>query len=405
MKTKRNLLIGILLGALIGWTLGFLRLPYLEKNASFLMGFLACFAVVSLAILLIFAWNKKPFLLRLIGENSSGNNSHSTPNKYAFIGNWVAAFVVAGALVSSVLISWENRQLSTNVQTQDATISQQAEVIASLRSNNLVPLMGTLLEEVKEELKNNSERILSDEIILKIAALGQSMQPYRYFEGDGLADKAYSPERGQLLVALVNMNIDSSSFNEIKRKTPFAGADLRKIDLNGANLAWANLKDANLRDANLGGANLNHSDLRAANLWGANLNKVNMREADLRRANLAWAELNEANLNESDMSGIDFTNAKLKKADLTNVNLRWSDMSGTFLNEANLNGAYLLATNLNKANMSDVELIKTGITGEAWFEKLDEWQVTGAKAIQKGYQVVDDPDFQTLHSLQKIDVE
>jgi hypothetical protein len=53
MKRKRYLLVGLVFGAVIGWALGFLRLPYLEKNDSFLLGFISALAFVSLVLLLL----------------------------------------------------------------------------------------------------------------------------------------------------------------------------------------------------------------------------------------------------------------------------------------------------------------------------------------------------------------
>ena len=38
MKGKRFLLLGLVLGGVIGWALGYLRFPYLEKSGSFLVG-------------------------------------------------------------------------------------------------------------------------------------------------------------------------------------------------------------------------------------------------------------------------------------------------------------------------------------------------------------------------------
>ena len=49
MKAKRNLLIGGILGGLVGWILGALRLPYVDKSHSFLLGFITCLGVIELS--------------------------------------------------------------------------------------------------------------------------------------------------------------------------------------------------------------------------------------------------------------------------------------------------------------------------------------------------------------------
>ena len=58
MKGKRYLLIGLVFGIMIGWALGFLRLPYIEKNFSFLLGFIAALVLVSLLLVLLNVWNQ-----------------------------------------------------------------------------------------------------------------------------------------------------------------------------------------------------------------------------------------------------------------------------------------------------------------------------------------------------------
>ena len=67
MKGKNGLLIGLVFGIMIGWALGFLRLPYIEKNFSFLLGFIAALVFVSLLLLLLATWNRN-FLFGLMGK-------------------------------------------------------------------------------------------------------------------------------------------------------------------------------------------------------------------------------------------------------------------------------------------------------------------------------------------------
>ena len=61
-----------------------------------------------------------------------------------------------------------------------------------------------------------------------------------------------------------------------------------------ANLRGVNLRGADLREANLRGADLRGADLREANLRGADLRGDNLRGADLRGANLRGADLRGA---------------------------------------------------------------------------------------------------------------
>ncbi len=168
--------------------------------------------------------------------------------------------LILGALMGGILgfgITRQNELLKAQIQYQARSIEQQSELIESVKKGSLVFLMSHILDKVDEELTNHPRRTLSKETIARIAALNTAFQPYAYVKGDSLSVKKLSPERGQLLLVLSIMNMDSSSFDTIKAKTSFAGADLRGANLNGANLSGVDLRDANLKEADLRGANLN----------------------------------------------------------------------------------------------------------------------------------------------------
>lgn len=425
MKAIRNLLIGVILGAVIGWALGFLRFPYIEKNSSFLLGFIACLAFVSLGLIVLFVWKKNSLLVRLISKAPATQNSNNATRTYAVIWILVSVFIVFGGLISSFLIYKQNELFKIQTQHQNERIQEQSELIESVRRSNLLILMNDILDKVDDELKNNPDGMLSDKTIASIvAAFNYSFIPYRYWEGDSLSEKKLSPEKGQLLLALSIKNIDSSSFDKIKLNAFFNGADLRALDLSGVDLSGSDLKGADLTDADLSGANFSGADLRDTNLGGANLNRANLSGADLRRSDLSWTELNEAGLDSANLNGADLSNAQMRNADLRGAKFRAAKLDGALLNEANLEGGNLIDASLKKANLTRVNLTKADVNranfNEAimteteltkilnvdkdWFEKLNEWQITGAKEIQENYKIVLDEVIQDVprYRLEKI---
>jgi len=406
MKGKRYLLVGLVFGIMVGWALGFLRLPYLEKNCSFLLGFITGLAFVSLALILL-AWNRG-FLPGLIGKKRVAGDLPST-RTHTFIWIILVGVLVLGGVLGGFTVYHRNESFKLQIQSQDKKIQEMAAMVASLKQNDLKPLMRSVLDDVGEELKRSPRRTLRDTTIARIAALSFAFKPYKYIQGDSVSDKAFSPERGQLLQALILMNIDSGSFTRIKLNTLFAGADLRKADLKGLDLSGINLKEANLENADLSGVNLKGADLSKANLWGANLNKAILSNADLKRADLSWAQLNEANLISANLSGANLTNAQLRKADLFDATFQWAQSHGALFNEANLTSVNFIGTNLTKvnfsqANLSYTDLRKTNLSEadlvgvrldkalieKNWREQLKEWQPTGIKELQENYSVVSD---------------
>ncbi len=415
MKGKRNFLIGLILGVLVSWSIVFFSLPFIIKNFSFLLGFIACLILVSISLVLLLVWDKKSLLFGLYRKKSPMKDADKVNRIYGLIRILVFIFIVLGSLVSGFVIFKQNDLFNTQVQFHDKELKHQAELLESIRNGGLIHLMSNILDKIDNELKDNPNRILSDETIARVAALSYSFKPYRLLGRDSLSDEKLSPERGQLLLALSKMNIDSTTFGKIKFSSSFSRSDLGGANLRQADLSDIDLNNANLNGADLRDANLKNANLKDANLWGANLRNITMKRADMKRANLAWCDLTNADLHAANLDGVDLTSAKLKKADLSDVIMEWADLSSAFLNEANLSGAEMLGTklrranltnanlsqaklilvkledvNLTNANMDGVDMKKASFKEKDWFVKLNDWQVIGAKEIQEKFKIVVD---------------
>ena len=407
MKGKWYLLTGLVVGSILGWALGFLRLPYIEKNYLFLVGYMAALASVSLVLLLLTLWNRN-FLSGLIGKKTVTGDSKST-RTHTFIWIVLVGVLVLGGVLSGLTIYHRNDSFQLQIQNQDKQLQEMAELLASVKKSNLEPLLHSLLVDVDEELKHTPGRKLRDTTIARIADLSFAFQPYKSIEADSLSKQAYSPERGQLLQALVLMQIDSGTFNRIKRKTRFAGADLRGADLKGLDLNGIDLQEANLKGADLSGAYLQGAELGGANLWGANLNRANLGHADLERADLRWAQLNEATLPSAKLNGALLNNAQLKKADLSGSAFQWAQLGEALFNEANLTridfrGTNFSKVNLSRADLSNADIRKTNLSeadlvgaildkavvDQNWLEKLEEWRPAGREQLREKYKIVND---------------
>ena len=404
MKGKRSLLVGLVLGGVIGWALGFLRFPYVEGGGSFWVGFVACLAFASLLLALMALWRRDRLLLGLVGRRPRGSSS-----RLARIWAMAALLIVLGSVGGILLLAQENMALRSEVKALGRDLDGAVANIAELRSGSLGALMAGVLEEVEGELKENPDSGLSSGLIGRVVALSRSLEPYRLSPGDSLPGVELSPERGALLAALAFMDIDSVSFALIKAEAVFAQADLKGQVLRGVDLSGVDLRGARLRDADLSGSDLNGADLRRADLNGAVLDSASLLRADLKRADLAWAELNGADLRMADLNGAQLGNAKLRGAALEGVLLQWAagesvlfngadlsgaDLLGSLFHKANMAGAvlrgtYLERTDLTEANLEGADLEGALLRWEDWFDQLEMWRVKGAQALRKSYSVVE----------------
>lgn len=269
------------------------------------------------------------------------------------------------------------------VKQQNKRIEQQTELIEADRRSSLVFLMGNIMDKIDEELKSNQndDRTLSNELIGRISALSQSLKPYRYLKNDKLINQPLSPERGQLLLALVNTRLDSvHTYPLIYSETKFSRADLdeavmARAYLSNARLNKADFTEATLTESNFQKALLKEAELKKVVAYGANFKSADLSKADLQSgkfngSNFTQAILEKANLKNAELDNTIFYSAYLKNANLKNV----------ILNKADLRGAYIIGANLIGA---DLEGAKVG--SSKWLKKLKKWKVKGYEDIQSKY--------------------
>lgn len=265
----------------------------------------------------------------------------------------VGLFLAIGGLTTTVLLVNQNQLL----ETQNKKIDIQNALAEGQRRSSLVLLMENVLTDLSKEIDKQKEGLSKDSILVldslgyslgapligRISSLSQGLLPYQMLIQGELTEKEYSPERAQLLLALVGYGLDNSALESIYSKTPFSNVYLNKSILSGTDL----------RGIYLRGSDLSEAYLIETDLWFANLSETDLSKAFLLRTNLL----------EANLIGADLSKAYLEKAVLTQAILTGANLSGANLSEANLEDAQGLSKNQLSSCKS---LYKT--TG------IDEWQ-------------------------------
>lgn len=276
------------------------------------------------------------------------------------IGVFYTLFLGFGGMLGSVLIYNQNSliiQQNELMRKQNVRLDQQTYLLEAQRRSSLVFLLGNILESVDRELKEdyglNGRRDLSPQLTGQVIALSKSLRPYRYLESDTLIQKALSPERGQLLICLIESRLDISTYDAIFRKSDFSYSDLNNVNLNGAYLNGADLYGCNLSGAEISGAKLVkakliQADISRATLIGTDLSEselygASFSESDLSHAVLRGVYAGEANFNTATLGGANFKDARLNEADLRFLTPReeglWGGFSVSSFEGANLESA------------------------------------------------------------------
>jgi len=286
------------------------------------------------------------------------------------IGLLIAVFPIWLLMNQNSLLKQQNEKIDV----QNDRINLQNNLIEADRRGALVILMSNIMDQVNEEInKQRPENLeadtipykLSDPLIGRIAALSQSLLPYRYLVGDTLTDKEVSFERGQLFLSLVKSNLDSLTYRKIFDASDFSFAFLKSIDLDGSkfhglNLYGADLTKADFMDAQIPGAYFVGADLSNAMFYRADLYHVDFQRANLTRAVLAESWLDDATLVNANFTEAHLNSAYLGNAFLRHANLTRAELTDANLKNAELKNAILSGTDLSGAkNLSLDQLLTT----------------------------------------------
>ncbi|MBC7776342.1 MAG: pentapeptide repeat-containing protein [Phycisphaerae bacterium] len=406
-RTIVALMIGILIGAVVSLT-------GLTTLADYLMPLIIGFVVFVLfmaGLSFILVQNKEKVLHKLFGVKNTDLSDVKDNALHLFINSWKKEFPAAkknfnalftkilawyawmsfrrwillvfqmlfigfGGVLGTMLLYNQNKLLTQQnllLQSQNYRLDQQTYLQEADRRSSLIFLMGNLLDAMDRELKSDvgqpGVRDLSPQIIGRVVALSKSLRPYRYLESDSLVARELSPERGQLLVSIVNSQIDNSSLRRIFQFSDFSFADLKGVVLSGEFLSGINLRRADLANATLDETDLSRADLSGADLSQAVLARANLREARFRQSIMINAYLESADLTQAS-----FYEAKMRSANLAGAMLRQTHFTKADLSAANLFGTTVLRTGFDEAILDSVQ-----VNSYEWLAKLP---TTGQDSIR-----------------------
>lgn len=236
----------------------------------------------------------------------------------------VATVPLVILLVQTIILNNQNRKIDIQnelILRQNTRLDQQTHLLEASRRSSLVFLFSNLLDRIDGELQleGNTERELSPQLIGRAYALTNALKPYRYMRGDSLSPLPTSPERGQLLLAILESEIGEQSLHRL-----------------------------------LGRANFTYSELQAANLENRILPGTDLRDANFTYARLSSASFDRCYLNGAEFYSSDAQNAKFTNSILSNSSFVEADLGGT-----DFRNAYLEKSNFNKANLIGAELFNT----------------------------------------------
>lgn len=212
----------------------------------------------------------------------------------------------------------------------------------------------------------------------------EEIDDYRFWASEEAVIRTMGCIRRLNLANIFDINLKDCYLKKAMLKESNLGkANLENANLEDANLSYSilnqiNLKGANLRNSNLKHVNLNHADLNKADLTNANLDSATANHINLRRADLSYAYLNLVKMQCADCVQASFKNAVLINPVLREANLNRADFSGAYL---------IFFNNIDNANLEGILLDGAKINDPNWLDKLERWNVRGAKYVKQHYYI------------------
>lgn len=258
----------------------------------------------------------------------------------------IGLFALIVALTPILLLVSQNKMLKI----QNERIEDQNALMEGQRRSSLVFLMGNLLDEISNEIDQQRTAkadgdvklldslgySLSNSLVNRISSLSRGFLPYRILVDGKLSEDEYSIERGQLLLALAESNLDSVTNYRVFTKSDFSSSYLRKVNFANVDLSNVRMPNSDLRQAVFNRVTLNGSVLDGSDLRGAEFSYVTGRNTELQGVSLQnslfsycrfyAANFSNARLNESELLTNSFECSKMIEADLTSVRIGWTSV-------------------------------------------------------------------------------
>ena len=222
---------------------------------------------------------------------------------------------------------------------QNERLKQQTHLQEADRRSYLTGVLDDMIKEVTAEGYRNNGKI-SKVSSTRLIALSKILKPYKYLENDLLIDKPLSPERGYLLLSLLESNLDLGVILD---------NNTRESLLSQLNFSYAELNNASVTALDLNSIYLDFANLDDSNFTKSTLIKSSFESASLKNVNFYKSDIVKCNFNNSDLSGASFTDSSLNTVSFENAILTSANFSNCDLTKISLKNAQIIGAKFDKA--------------------------------------------------------
>ena len=223
------------------------------------------------------------------------------------------------------------------LENQNNKIDIQSHLIESQRRSALQPELSRVLDLIAEErikfdsIKKNGEKFMvSRSLFGRINYLSRSLKPYLFLDiptikgmeifnkneyKPSLIKRPISPERGQLLIALINAEVDLS-YNS------WSYVDFTYSDLSGSvfdftiSLERLNLSYSSFRNSTIEGIQILYSNLEGVDFSGSEIHNIWLQGNEASYTNFENSTLDNVQIEQTLLDESNFKNTTFQKSEL-----------------------------------------------------------------------------------------
>ena len=175
----------------------------------------------------------------------------------------------------SILLKQQNKKIDF----QNEKIIQQNELIEGQRRSSYVFLLADVMNNVKLELKDGKR--LSKGLLGQILALSQALTPYKFYNKGSINTEFYSPDKGILLMFLLDSGIHKDDISYILENGDFNNLFLENYTFRNdtiQNLSCKNCKLDNIKfeKCSIESIALIESEIESIKIDSSNFNKLDI---------------------------------------------------------------------------------------------------------------------------------
>lgn len=223
-------------------------------------------------------------------------------------------FIHAFVALLLVVITFKQCEI---LKEQNSKFDIQNNLLEAERRSSLVFLFNNTLDAIDNELKDTSNisRSLSNQLIARVAALSQGLKPYKYYENHKLINEKISPERGQLLKALLMSEIDTLSLHRIFKISDFSYSDMRGAKISNGYMVGGHFDYSDFSNSELFNCNMNLVSSKNVNYQETTFDSTRMILGQFENCDFYKAQFYITTLNLGVFNNADFRKTTIKGCD------------------------------------------------------------------------------------------